>query len=236
MPQLITPASREAAPAILPLENGDRLSRVEFERRYEAMPDVKKAELIRGVVYIPSPVRHDYHAFPHFRLNLWAGTYYAATPGLEGGDNGSVRLGDEDEPQPDTYLIIASDRGKTRREDGYIVGAPEFVAEVAASSASIDLHSKFEVYAENGVQEYLVWRVLEDASDWFALDENQFRKVAIDSNGLYRSRVFPGLWLDPQALIIGDIAKVLQVLQQGINTPEHADFVRRLGHGKQTGQ
>ena len=43
-------------PRILPLEHGDHLTREEFERRYEAMPHVRKAELIEGVVYMPSPV------------------------------------------------------------------------------------------------------------------------------------------------------------------------------------
>lgn len=51
-----------------PLENGDRLNRFEFERRYEAMPQVKKAELIEGIVYMPAALRFKSHGQPHSRI------------------------------------------------------------------------------------------------------------------------------------------------------------------------
>src|SRR5687767_3807380 len=61
-----------------PLNSGDHLSRAEFERRYQAHPEIKKAELIEGVVYLPSPVRHDQHGHPHFNIITWLGLYCAS--------------------------------------------------------------------------------------------------------------------------------------------------------------
>ena len=128
------------------LENGDRFSRAEFERRYEAMPDVKKAELINGMVYLGSPVRFGKHGQPHARLLTWLGTYAAFTQGVGAGGNTTVRL--DAEPQPDALLRIEPATGGASRvsEDDYVEGAPEFVAEVASSSASYDLHDKMDAY------------------------------------------------------------------------------------------
>lgn len=212
------------------LEPGDRLTRAEFERRYEAMPKVEKAELIEGVVYMPSPVRLEYHGIPHAEMMCWLGHYKAFTPGLRVADNTSVRLDIENEPQPDGLLMIDPAWGGQARisDDDYIEGAPEFVAEIAASSASIDLDAKLRVYQRNQVQEYLVWRVIEDAVDWFVLRDTQYQRLQVDDAGRYRSQVLPGLWLDAAALIRKDTSSVLKVLQEGIASPEHAEFVRRL--------
>jgi Uma2 family endonuclease len=212
------------------LENGDRLTRAEFERRYEAMPHLKKAELIEGVVYVPSPVRHRQHSSPHAHLITWLGLYTANTPGVEVGDNGSVRLDLDNEPQPDALLFIDPTRGGQVRisDDGIIEGAPELVAEVASSSVSYDLHAKLHVYRRNGVCEYIVWRVLEQEVDWFVLRDGQYERMPRYAQGLVRSEVFPGLWLDPAALLRGDLATVLAIVQQGLASPEHNAFVARL--------
>jgi Uma2 family endonuclease len=217
---------RETIP---PLEAGDHLSRAEFERRYDAMPHLKKAELIEGIVYMPSPVRLRRHGQPHLHLATWLGNYEAATPGVEAGNNGTVRLDDDNEPQPDAFLLIDPARGGQARisADDYVELAPELVAEVAASSVSYDLHAKLGAYRRNGVREYLVWRVLDRHFDWFALRAGQFEPLALDA-GVLRSEVFPGLWLDPAALLTGDMARVLVVLQQGLADPGHAAFVQRL--------
>ena len=128
---------------IPPLCAGDRLTRPEFERRYSAMPSMKKAELIEGVVYMPSPVSHKSHGRPHFILDGWVCMYWGATPGVDGGDNSTVRLDLENEPQPDVMLrILPHCGGQSRDEEDYVGGPPELVAEVAASSASYDLHDK----------------------------------------------------------------------------------------------
>jgi Uma2 family endonuclease len=215
---------------IPPLENGDRLTRIEFERRYHAMPHVKKAELIEGIVYMPSPVRHRQHGEPHSYLMGWLVVYKAATPGIQVGDNSTVRLDLDNEPQPDGSLLIAPECGGQTRisEDGYIEGAPELILEVASSSASYDLHDKLNVYRRSGVQEYVVWRVLDEAIDWFILRNDQYERLAPGADGILRSDMFAGLWLDPAALIRGDLAAVLATVQQGLTSPEHEAFVAVL--------
>jgi hypothetical protein len=146
------------------------------------------------------------------------------------GDNSTVRLDLDNEPQPDAVMIIDPARGGQARvsADDYIEGAPELVGEIAASSAGIDLNSKLRVYRRNGVREYLVWRVLDQAIDWFVLRHSRYERLAPGSSGAYQSEVFSGLWLDPSALVRFDLAAVLQVLQQGLASPEHAAFVTRL--------
>jgi Uma2 family endonuclease len=220
----------------LPLESGDRLTSAEFERRYAAMPHLKKAELIEGVVYVPSPVRQRWHGRPHGHLITWLGQYEAGTPGVEMGDNSTVRLDLDNEPQPDALLLIAPERGGQTRidADGYIAGAPEFIAEVASSSASYDLHAKLHAYRRNGVREYLVWRVLEQEIDWFILRAGQFERLPLGPDGVLRSEVFAGLWLDPAALVRSDLSGVLAVVQQGMLSPEHAAFVARLSASSAT--
>lgn len=218
-----------AIPAVPPLRAGDRLTRAEFERRYQAMPHVTKAELIEGVVYIPSPVSTDEHSAPHAKAITWLGVYSAYTPGVQVGDNGTLRLDLDNEPQPDAFLrILPEFGGRSRTVAGYVEDGPELIAEIAASSASYDLHDKFNVYRRNGVLEYVVWRVWDKAIDWFVLREGRYERLPLTSAGLYQSEVFPGLWLDPAALIRGELSRVLQVVQQGLASPEHAAFVTRL--------
>jgi Uma2 family endonuclease len=216
--------------AIPPLENGDRLTRAEFERRYDAMPHLKKAELIEGEVYMASAVRHGQHSYPHSLLVSWLGIYQMETPGVEGGDNGSIRLDVDNEPQPDAYLIVRPERGGQARisEDDYIEGAPELVAEVAASSVSYDLGKKLNVYRRCGVREYVVWRVRDRQVDWFVNREGRFEPLPTSADAILRSTVFPGLWLDPAALVQGENARVKVILEQGLSSPEHADFLSRL--------
>ena len=221
-----------AAPAAAPrgaLENGDRLTRSEFERRYATRPDVKKAQLIEGVVYMPSPVSL-VHAEAHSAIQSLLAVYAAFTPGVRVADNATVRLDLENEPQPDVLLRIeAAAGGRTRvSDDAYLEGAPELVVEVAASSASIDLHDKLRAYRRNGVQEYVVWRTRERRIDWFELADGDYRPLAADDAGVTRSRVFPGLRLALEALLNGDLATALGELQHGIDSAEHGRFVARL--------
>ena len=212
-----------------PLESGDRLTRHEFERRYTAMPN-KKAELIEGVVYVASPLRFRNHGLPHGNLIIWLGNYKVSTPRVELGDNTTVRLDLDNEPQPDGLLLIDKpSRGQAQiSEDDYIEGAPELIAEVAASSASIDLYDKKRAYRRNGVQEYIVWQTLENKLDWFCLQNGEYLLLVPDVDGVIKSQVFPGLWLAVTSLITGDMTQVLAVLQQGLNSKEHTDFVKGL--------
>jgi Uma2 family endonuclease len=212
------------------LQSGDRLSDAEFQRRYEAMLDSTKAELIEGIVYIPPPVFEDSHGGPHADLMGWLAFYRAVTPGVRCADNTSLRLDLGNLPQPDAYVrILPTQGGKTRTDErGYVVGAPELIAEIAASSANYDVHDKLVAYQRNGVREYVVWRTYDAQIDWFAIRAGRYHRLRQGRDGIYRSRVFPGLWLIPAALIRGDVATVLRVVQQGTASPEHEKFARRL--------
>ncbi|MEO1429033.1 MAG: Uma2 family endonuclease [Cyanobacteria bacterium J06633_8] len=216
---------------IPPLENGDKLTRGEFERRYHAMPNLKKAELIEGIVYMLSKVRFRSHGQPHAWIMTWLGVYKTATPGVELGDNSTVRLDADNEPQPDALLRIENGGQSRISKDDYVERAPELIVEIAASTASYDLHEKLKVYRRNQVQEYLVWRVYDNAFDWFKLEEGKYIQLADDAQGIIRSQVFPGLWLDKSALLSGNLAQVLEVLQQGLNTVEHQNFVNKISDG-----
>ena len=213
----------------LPLENGDRLTRAEFERRYDAMPNLRKAELIEGIVQMPSPIRVE-HMEADLVVLTWLGVYVAATPGVRGGGDGSVRLDADNEVQPDALLRIDAACGGQSRvaADGFIEGAPELVVEISGSSASYDLHAKLHIYRRAGVCEYIVWRVYDRALDWFVLEEGRFEAQTPDDQGVLSSRVFPGLRVPVAAILDGKLADVLAAVQQGVQTPEHAAFVKEL--------
>ncbi|MEM6401091.1 MAG: Uma2 family endonuclease [Cyanobacteria bacterium P01_D01_bin.116] len=217
------------------LENGDRLTRHEFERRYTAMPDNRKAELIEGIVYMASPLRIRSHGEPHGNLILWLGTYKITIPGLILGDNSTVRLDLDNEQQPDVVLLFDDKNGEQARisEDDYIEGAPELVAEVAANSASNDLHEKKNAYRRNGVLEYIVWQVFENKIDWFYLQNGEYISLEADAEGIIKSKIFPGLWLATSALLAGEMNQVLKVLQQGLNSSEHAEFIKQFSMNNQ---
>ena len=214
-----------------PLNAGDRLSRAEFERRYQAHPEINKAELIEGVVHMPSPVHFALHSQPHGDIVGWLAYYRAATPGVVIGDNATVRLDYENVVQPDALLRLEPALGGRSQvtEDDYLAGPPELVVEIAASSASYDMYDKRRVYARNGVQEYLVAQAYEHRVDWFVLREGVYEALQPDSEGILRSEVFPGLWLPADALWAGDLAAMFAVLQQGLASPEHATYVAKLG-------
>ncbi|MBW4545096.1 MAG: Uma2 family endonuclease [Symplocastrum torsivum CPER-KK1] len=215
---------------IPPLENGDRLNRYEFERRYNAMPNLKKAELIEGIVYMPAALRFKSHGQPHGRIMSWLGIYEAMTPGVAVGDNPTVRLDLDNEPQPDAVLLITPEAGGQARlsDDDYIEGAPELIVEIAASSTAIDLHAKKQAYRRNGVKEYIVWQVLDQKLSWFYLEEGEYLDLPADSDGILRSRVFPGLCLAVTELLNGNMQQVLAVLQEGVQSDVHAAFVESL--------
>jgi len=198
------------APPIL--ESGDRLTRAEFHRRYCARPDIRMAELVEGVVYVASPVRLGAHGEPHASVVLWLGTYRAAHSGLRLGDNATVLLDADNELQPDAFLCREGPGGPRVTDEDYIDGAPQLVVEIAASSASYDLHDKMQAYRRNGVREYIVWRVLDESIDWFRLREGEYVRVEPDARGVIESDVFPGLRLNVPQLLADDLAGVLAEL------------------------
>ncbi|MBD6618375.1 Uma2 family endonuclease [Komarekiella sp. 'clone 1'] len=214
-----------------PLESGDRLTRPEFERRYAAAPHIKKAELIEGIVYVASPLRHEQHGKPHSRVMTWLGVYQAMTPGVDLSDAPTVRLDLDNEPQPDAVLFIESAVGGQTQlsSDGYIEGSPELIVEIAASSAAIDRGSKKQVYRRNGVLEYVIWQSYENQIEWFYLIDGDYQLLSPGADGIIRSQVFPGLWLAVEALLNNQMVRVLEVLQLGLNSAEHEEFVEQLG-------
>jgi Uma2 family endonuclease len=216
---------RQKAP---PLEAGQRLDRATFHARYEAMPPETRAELIGGVVYMPSPltIRHgDFDCL----VSTWLTLYRRATPGVHASSNATVQLDGQGEPQPDSLLRIRPERGgQSRTEGGYIAGAPELVAEVAVTSRKIDLGPKFEDYQRAGVLEYVVIAIDPREIHWFIRREHRLEPLSPGTDGVFRSEIFPGLWLNPAALFTDDVDLLIATLDQGLATPEHADFVARL--------
>src|SRR5690349_14582329 len=220
-PDQPAPAGREPL-----LEPGDRLTRDEFERRYARMPNLKKAELVEGTVFMPSPVRLKKHALPHGCLATWLGTYAAETPDVLCADNGTIRLDLDNEPQPDLALLKSASKGgqTTVTADDYVEGAPELVSEIVGTSAAYDLHQKKTAYRRNGVREYIAWITDEHRVVWWQLREGEYHEIDVDSDGLLKSRIFPGLWLDSKALLAGDMRAVLAALRRGLDSPEHRQF------------
>jgi Uma2 family endonuclease len=220
---------KEVAPAVPPLEMGDHLDQKTFHARYEAMPEDVRAELIGGVVYMPSPLKPR-HGRSHARLMGWLSDYEAATPGVELYDNTTAILGPESEPQPDAYLIVAPEKGGQTRlnQDEYLEGPPELIGEVSTSTESYDLHSKKDDYERTGVQEYIVVALRQAQVFWFVSRQGKFEPLEPGPDGVLRSEVFPGLWLDPAAFLRGDTARVVEVLRQGLASPEHVAWVAQL--------
>ena len=239
LPPRPRPRPADAPPP--PLRGGDRMGREEFHRRYEAMGEGTRAELIEGVVHLwstpdmPSPVSLDRHGTPYLHLGGWLFYYTAKTPGLIGGGDTTVLMSADDEPQPDVLLGIPTAAGGQTRlvrrgRKQYVEGAPEFVAEVSASTAGVDLGPKLRAYQRHGVREYLVWRTDADALDWFALKGGRFEPIPPDpADGLLKSVAFPGLWLDPAALLAGRLPDLLAAVDRGCATADHGAFASRVG-------
>jgi len=167
-------ASARVFELLLPREKGERTHSRDFLRRFERMPEVKKAEVIEGTVYLGSPVSRR-HAKPDGLIQLWLGTYASRHPDTEALPNATVILDAENTVQPDALLRrLPEHGGRTRENDrGYLTGPPELIVEITASSASIDLRDKLRAYCRNGVPEYLVWRVAERRLDWFCLERRK---------------------------------------------------------------
>ncbi|MEA5620792.1 Uma2 family endonuclease [Cronbergia sp. UHCC 0137] len=215
---------------IPPLENGDRLNRLQFEQRYALMPPQKKAELVNGVVYMAAALRYRSHGLPHSYIMTWLGVYAANTPGVELADNTTVRLDLDNEPQPDALLRIKSEFGGQSRisEDDYVEGSPELIVEIAGSTVSYDLYDKLTVYRRHGVKEYIVWRVYDQQIDWFYLEQGKYINVPVNDLGLIESRVFPGLVLSIDHLLKNNLAQVLSTLQIQLNTGKHQNYCQEL--------
>jgi Uma2 family endonuclease len=216
---------RTSAP---PLVEGQRLDQPTFHDRYEAMPPGTRAELIGGVVFMPSPLGPD-HGRAHVPALVWLSYYEEKTPGVEVLDNTSTALGPRSEPQPDIQLrVLPEYGGRTQTDRRFVRGVPELVVEVSHTTRYNDLGPKFDDYERAGVLEYVVRALEPDEVIWHVLQEGRLVAVPPDGDGLYRSRAFPGLWLDPQALLARDTRRLREVIDLGVAAPDHAAFVARL--------
>lgn len=210
------------------LVEGQRLDQPTFHALYQSMPPGSGAELIDGVVHMPGPVSRD-HGQAHVAVIVWLSDYAEQTPGVEALDGATTILGWKSEPQPDVLLrIVPECGGRTGEERGFVRGAPELVVEVAKATRYVDLGPKLADYEQAGVLEYLV-RVLDpDQVLLFRQEHGAFVECPPDADGLYRLSSFPGLWLDPQALVAGDTRRLRSVVDLGLATAEHAAFLARL--------
>ncbi|MDX1981121.1 MAG: Uma2 family endonuclease [Bryobacteraceae bacterium] len=214
-----------------PLYPGQRLSREEFLRRWGVLPDLKRAELIDGLVYMPSPVSADRGSHDTTMIG-WLMTYASATPGCKAGNNRTWFML-ESAPQPDADLCILPEcGGQSGRMDKYCAGAPELVVEVAVSTPGYDLGAKLALYQRAGVREYITVALEARRVIWRERAGDSFSPVPPDPDGILRSRVFPGLWLDPEAALADDGARALAVLRRGIESEEHTAFQSQLNSRK----
>ena len=221
--------------ALPPLKNGEHLDQPTFHARYEAMPPSTRAELVGGVVYMPSPMSTD-HGDESRNVAGWLFHYQRKTIGVKGGDGATAKLFKLSEPQPDHHLRIPAALGGRTRVDagGYLLGPPELIVEIARSSRVFDLKQKKADYERAGVFEYVVVEIDPNRIHWFLRRGARFKKHAPGADGIYRSKVFPGLWLDLQALYAEDLDRLIEVLEQGLATPEHAAFVAKFAEPRRT--
>jgi Uma2 family endonuclease len=212
-----------------PIENGDHLDQATFHARYEAMPEDCRAELIGGIVYMASPQKGQHSEAQQLTVR-WLDEYAEATPGTKALVNNTQILGPDSEPEPDGCLFIAPDYGGQvyLDENDYYHGSPELIVEVSWATESIDLNRKKRDYQKAGVREYVVLALRTQQVFWFVRQRGKYKDVPLPSDGIFRSREFPGLWLDAEAMLRTDRRRVLDALRQGLATPEHAAFVAKL--------
>jgi Uma2 family endonuclease len=208
------------------LVNGDRMTQPEFHRRYEHYPEDVKFELIGGIVYTASPLRLP-HSDDQEELGFLLGLYRRATPGTQVLHGATTILGPESEPQPDLGLRIRPEYGGQTNdtEKKYVAGPPELLIEIAYSTRAPDMHAKKRDYRLAGVREYIVVCVEERELHWFRFPSGRIRPGA---DGICRSRIFPGFWIDEVALLARESSRLAEVLNQGLASPAHAAFVEQL--------
>jgi Uma2 family endonuclease len=217
------------------LTTGDLMDRAEFLRRWDALPEINKAELIEGIVIVPSPLSRE-HGKRDKTIIWWLTQYAYATAGCESGNNVTWFMLDS-APQPDAFLRILPEWGGQskngeREAKTFPAGAPELASEISLTSTEIDFGRKQVLYQRAGVQEYITVADFERSLIWRVLEQGSYMALPPDEDGIIRSRVFPGLWLDVEAFWQDDGPKMWATLQAGLATPAHAEFVARLQNSR----
>ena len=246
----LPPGVAPGTPGGFGLYHGMRMRRPEYHRRYKRTPAGFRAELIGGRVYINQDAdgraggdlwdepsgemmgTKRRHARGHSLVSAWLNWYVDATidavPDLELGITPTVILADGSEPEPDlTFRRITPEQETVEDEqfDGWMAGAPQLAIEVSDSTRRRDAGPKREDYERNGVPEYLMLDLPGRRVRWFVRGEDgAYVELAPGADGLLKSREFPGLWLDPAALLAGDRAALKAALAAGLASPEHAAF------------
>lgn len=209
------------------LYDGLRLDRVTFHRLYEASPELKRVQLIEGIVHMPSPMRFVQHANPQTCINGWLFCYVTQTPGVNTGGSATLKIDDENEFEPDGMLFY--DNGQLIiADDGYLEGVPELAVEVTASTFTIDSKEKFRVYEKHGVKEYLLWNTEAGTITWYARHKDKFVPMKSNRAGILKSKIFPGLWLEVAAMREGDMTQVMKTLYEGLASAPHRQYVKRF--------
>lgn len=222
-----------AAEAMFELENGARMDQPTFHKLYQQTPEGFRAQLIGGVVYVMASPVSPRHARPHLWIGHWLCLYTGDTPGVEGFDNVTNILGADSEPQPDVCLVVQADYGgRAVVTKDAVVGPPDLVVEIALSSRTIDLGQKKSDYEKAGVGEYLVIRVVDETAEWYRRGPKGFINHLPGADGIFRSELFPGLWLDPKTLFEPTVKPLVAVSRKGLASPEHAAFVAALAARK----
>ena len=209
------------------LITGERMDVEEFLCRWDELPYLKNAELIDGIVYVPSPLSLDHGSLD--TLILWWLTQYAhATPGCKAGNNVTWLMLDSS-PQPDAFLrVLPSRGGQSRDEKRYCAGAPELAVEICLTSTEVDFGPKLRLYQRAGVREYITIEIFGKRIVWRKLENAVYVAQQIPPDGVLRSQVFPGLWLDVAALWNDDGTKMLAALNAGLSSEDHQLVAERL--------
>lgn len=221
------------APAVTTTElvTGERMTVEEFLRCWEELPDLKNAELIDGVVHVASPVSRE-HGSIDTLIHWWLAHYAHATPGCHAGNNSTWLMLDS-APQPDAFLRILPAHGGQSGDDRlYCTGAPELAVEICLTSTEVDFGPKRKLYQRAGVQEYITIELFRKRLVWHVLQDGVYFYQEYPPDGILRSLVFPGLWLDVAAFWVEDGAKMLAALNTGLSSEDHQKFVERLAAAK----
>ncbi len=225
-----------SADAVFELENGARMDQPTFHALYKQTPEGFRAQLIGGTVYVMASPTSQRHGRPHARIVHWLSLYSDDTPGTDVLDNTTNVLGRESEPEPDACLLVQPEYGgqTAADKDDMLVGAPELIVEVANTTRAIDLGRKKADYEEAGVREYVVILAQEQAVVWFRRGPDEFTEMPAGANGVFRSELFPGLWLDPRGIFDPTTRRLTAATRKGLASPEHAAFVAGLAARRKT--